>query len=263
MDFDYLLAQARLESSMDPNAKARTSSASGLFQFIESTWSDTLGRHGHALGVTPAAGSSRSQIMAMRFDPHTSALMAGALASDNRAALTGVLGRQPDAAELYMAHFLGAGGAGKFLRQLQQNPDISAAAILPAPAAANRGIFYHASGAARSVGGVMDLMRGKMERAMAQDGGQFVPGATANYGSGFAAERPGAPFTGNGRFDYQPTAAQPSLSQPRLTLPTLTAQSASMSETLRNSFAVAGPAMSARAREQVNSAYTKLRAFDL
>jgi len=30
VDFDYLLAQARIESSLNPNAKARTSSAAGL-----------------------------------------------------------------------------------------------------------------------------------------------------------------------------------------------------------------------------------------
>ena len=33
VDFDYLLAQARLESGLDPSAKAQTSSATGLYQF--------------------------------------------------------------------------------------------------------------------------------------------------------------------------------------------------------------------------------------
>lgn len=258
VDFDYLLAQARLESSLDPNAKARSSSASGLFQFIESTWTDTLGKHGNSLGLGDYTNrASRSQIMALRFDPHASALMAGALASDNSDRLTAVLGREPDAAELYMAHFLGAGGASKFLRQLQQNPDVSAAAILPAPAGANRTIFYTSGGAARSVAGVMDLMRGKMERAMAKDGGTMPPTMPfANDGINFAQFiQPGAR-----RDAFAPTArAKPA----DLSMPSLPARNTSMADTLRSSFAVAGNAMSPRARDQVQSAYTKLRAFDL
>ena len=63
----------------------------------------------------------RAQIMALRFDPEASALMAAELASDNRAALTAVLGREPDAAELYLAHFLGAGGAAQFLAALPRS----------------------------------------------------------------------------------------------------------------------------------------------
>lgn len=248
VDFDYLLAQARLESGLNPNAKARTSSASGLFQFIDSTWIDTLNKHGGSHGLGSAAnGASRAQMMAMRFDPQAASLMAGELANDNREVLTGVLGRAPDAAELYMAHFLGAGGAAKFLRQLQQNPDISAAAILPAPAAANRPIFYDSGGSARSVGEVMTVMRGKMARAMAQDGGTIAQFAGANnyatqrYGGGTATPTRRAAFE----------------------LPSLPARSASMAETLRSSFAVAGDAMPTRARDQIHSAYTKLRAFDL
>ena len=46
VDFDYLLAQARLESGLDPDAKARTSSATGLYQFIDSTWLHTMDRYG-------------------------------------------------------------------------------------------------------------------------------------------------------------------------------------------------------------------------
>ena len=47
VDFSYLVHQAKAESSFDPNAKARTSSATGLFQFIERTWLDLAEKHGH------------------------------------------------------------------------------------------------------------------------------------------------------------------------------------------------------------------------
>ncbi|MGB7408576.1 MAG: transglycosylase SLT domain-containing protein [Pontixanthobacter sp.] len=252
-DFDYLLAQAKLESGLNPNAKARTSSASGLFQFIDSTWIDTIGKHGSALGLGAATtGASRSQIMALRFDPHASSLMAGALANDNRAILSGVLGREPDHAELYMAHFLGAGGASKFLRQLQQDPEISAAAILPAPAAANRAIFYNSGGAARSVGDVMEVMRGKMARAIGGNAADQIGGAMPHFVAGNSA-----PGSGH----HSRTHTSPLHNS--IELPTRPVRSTSMADTLRSSFAIAGDAMPVRAREQVHSAYAKLRAFDL
>ena len=74
--------------------------------------------------------------------PAASALMAAELANDNRASLTATLGREPDAAELYVAHFLGAEGAGRFLTALAADPGQSAAALLPKPAAANRTVFF-------------------------------------------------------------------------------------------------------------------------
>ena len=49
-NFDYLLATAQRESNFDPAAKASTSSASGLFQFIDQTWLETLKTAGPDLG---------------------------------------------------------------------------------------------------------------------------------------------------------------------------------------------------------------------
>ncbi len=124
VDFNYLLAQAKIESALDPSARARTSSAAGLYQFTAGTWLETLDRHGarHGLGwaddaIDRSSGRTavhpgmRGHLMALRFDPNASALMAAELARDNAGELRGVLGREPDSAELYLAHFLGAGGA--------------------------------------------------------------------------------------------------------------------------------------------------------
>lgn len=180
VDFNYLLAQARLESGLNPGAQAPTSSAAGLYQFTRGTWLATLDKHGeeHGLGWAGQAidggqvadPATRAQLMALRYDPQVSALMAGELANDNAVALTGVLGRAPDAVELYMAHFLGSGGATQFLSALQTNPDQSAAAILPKAAAANRTIFYDGAGVPRSVGQVMALMRDRVAGAMGSEG---------------------------------------------------------------------------------------------
>src|SRR5690606_8834428 len=178
VDFNYLLAQAKIESALDPSARARTSSAAGLYQFTNGTWLETLDRHGarHGLGWaddaidrssgrTAVAPGMRGHLMELRFDPNASALMAAELARDNAGELRGVLGREPDASELYLAHFLGAGGARTFLSALQTEPGQSAAALMPQAAGANRPIFYE-GGRARSVGEVMDLMRSKVSSAM-------------------------------------------------------------------------------------------------
>lgn len=175
IDFQYLMAQASLESNFDPAARAATSSAAGLFQFTKGTWLGTLGRHAADHGMAwvqqlvsgggLADPGLRARIMDLRYDAQASALMAAELANDNRAELTARLGREPDATELYLAHFLGAAGAGEFLSALAADPLRAASSILPAAAAANPLIFYQ-GGAPRSLGGVMDLMRSKMAGAM-------------------------------------------------------------------------------------------------
>lgn len=241
VDFSYLMAQAQLESSLDPAARASTSSAAGLYQFTRSTWLQTLDRHGaaHGLGWADAAidrgrvadPALRQQVLDLRHDPDLSARMAAELARDNRAALLPVLGREPDAAELYLAHFLGAGGAGQLLTALADNPEQDAAALLPEAAAANRAIFFD-GGQPRSVGGVMDLLRNKVSQAMG------LPAAAAPWSTGalIAARQAGdVPPPGE-------TARPP------------------LSDTLASTFALG---RDGDAPAHVRAAYGKLRAFGL
>ena len=192
VDFNYLLAQAEVESAMNPTARAATSSATGLYQFIDSTWLDTVKKHGPRFGLeavadqinlTPSGSAyvadpaQREAILALRNDPQVAALMAAGLAEDNRAHLLPILGRQPSHAELYLAHFLGAGGAWRFLSELQADPGQNAAALFARPAAANRAIFYAPDGSPRSMAQVMDVIGGKLDRALGR--------ADASHTSGF------------------------------------------------------------------------------
>ncbi len=254
VDFNYLLAQARLESGLDPQARARTSSARGLYQFTGSTWLDTLDRHGADLGLDSGAThdpATRARLLALRQDPQASALMAGELANDNRALLYNMLGRDPDNAELYLAHFLGPDAAGRFLSALSSDPQQSAAALLPKAAATNHAIFF-AGSTPRSVGQVMDLLRGRLDAAMAGPtdgvpaGGSFLPPAA--YADNLLPPAPtGGPIARE--FAQAASAAPP-------------AEATSMADTLKTAFSQ-GEAGDAIMPANVRAAYGRIRALGL
>lgn len=179
-DFGYLLKTATRESSLNPAAKAATSSATGLFQFIEQTWLATVKKHGaeHGLGSYAAqieqgadgrykiaAGGDRQAILALRKDPNAAAAMAGELTVDMAQSLRDGLGRNPTSGELYAAHVMGPGGALKLIRAAEANPAQSAADLFPAAAKANRSIFYTVEGADRSAQSVLARLTAKHDGA--------------------------------------------------------------------------------------------------
>lgn len=130
IDPTVLSTFAGIESSWNPNAAAGTSSAKGLGQFINATWRSMLAQYASKFGINPQTSP---------FDPRANALMLGEYIKSNQRYLTGVLHRNPTDTELYMAHFLGPGGAGKILAAPGNTP---AAALDPSAAAANIPIFY-------------------------------------------------------------------------------------------------------------------------
>lgn len=219
--FDYLLNTAMRESSLDANAAARTSSASGLFQFIESTWLETVKTAGHDLGLghvadqiqrsadgryTVADPAAREQILALRNDPETSALMAAALTQRNAGQLAAGIGREPTGGELYIAHFLGAGDGARLIQLAKNNPQADAAAHFPRAAKANPAIFNTPDGAPRTVAQVHaglthlpDAALPVTDKAGADAAGQKIAGFFS------ALFRPG----GAARPDTAPASATP------------------------------------------------------
>ena len=192
VDFSYLLGQAKLESGLNASARAGTSSASGLYQFIEQSWLAVVKKHGAENGMawaadsigqtsggryTVADGASRQAILALRNDPAAASLMAAEHASDNKTALEDKLGRTANGTDLYMAHFLGLGGAKKFLSAMQDNPDARASSMFPAAAGANRNIFYASNGQPRSLSQIYDRFAAKLDNASAGAGAA----ATTSY----------------------------------------------------------------------------------
>ena len=193
--FNYLLATAQVESGLNALAGAATSSARGLYQFIQQTWLATMKQAGPALGygryadaITMTASGQyqvsdpalRNEILNLRTDPAANAAMAGAFTQANAAALSDRLGRAPSEGELYIAHFLGAGSAARLINLAASNPNAKAAEFFPEAAQANSPIFYdRATGTARSVAQVRNILTARYEMALKTQGHLAEGGATA------------------------------------------------------------------------------------
>ena len=158
VSFDFLLKQAEIESGLNPNAKATTSSAAGPFQFVNGTWLRMVEKYGDNVGLSDQAAALRenkldaagkADLLALRTDVAISGKMAAHFALDNAKVLASSGLSNIGPTELYLAHFLGAGGAKEFLNGMQADPNGSAADVLPAAAKANTGVFF-ANGVPRS-----------------------------------------------------------------------------------------------------------------
>jgi hypothetical protein len=207
--FDYLMKTAMRESSMDPAAKAKTSSAAGMFQFVEQTWFEMVKKAGpkHGLDAEAAAitrsanGRSsvadpkmREKILALRHDTEVSSLMAGEFTERNSELMTAALRRPPSEGELYAAHFLGAQGAVDLIRLADAAPNTKAATHFPEAASANRSIFY-SGGKPRSAAEVLAKVVNR------HDSTPVVPAATS---APLVAQGPASLFTNS-----QPSASAP------------------------------------------------------
>ncbi|HEV7960402.1 MAG TPA: hypothetical protein VGP01_05185 [Rhizomicrobium sp.] len=179
-DFSYLLGTAMRESSLKTNAQSATSSAGGLFQFVDQTWLELVKNHGAKYGLGSMAqainvtadgryhadnDADRGKILSLKKDPQISALMAGEYTRSTQGTMEANLGRQVCGGELYAAHFLGADGACKLIRGTVATPNASAAQLFPDAASANRDVFFHADGSAKNLREVYDW-------AMREPGGQ-------------------------------------------------------------------------------------------
>ena len=129
------------------------------------------GQYADAITKNPSGSYSvsdpdaRAAIMKLRDDPEAASSMAAVLTQSNSFKLTGKIGRRPTDAELYIAHFMGVGGAGKLIQNAEDNPNASAANMFPNAAAANQSIFYDRSGQARSVSQVYSVLNTRYEAA--------------------------------------------------------------------------------------------------
>jgi Transglycosylase SLT domain len=174
-----LMAIADKESSFSTAVKAKTSSATGLYQFIESTWLKVVRDFGAKHGLekeakainwvddelTVADAAERARILELRRDPYLSALLAAEMLKRDRTRIAKRIGRDLSDGETYLAHFLGPDDAERFLEKVVGQPKAAAVKLLPRPARANRSIFFARAG--RKLKGLsVAEVHGKFEKMM-------------------------------------------------------------------------------------------------
>lgn len=177
VEFSYLMELASIESNFDSRARAKTTTASGLYQFKEESWLEAIKEYGDRYGLAGLAariehaaddksvvqplikdGKWQQRALALRFVPHYSALLAAEQVRDSQKRLAGTLDREPRRTDLYLIHFLGASGAISFLKALQENPEQIAGEIFPGPAKRNHSIFRKSNQALRTVAEVYQVL---------------------------------------------------------------------------------------------------------
>ncbi|MDR3514414.1 MAG: transglycosylase SLT domain-containing protein [Azospirillaceae bacterium] len=198
VNFSYLMAKAAQESGFDTSAKSSSSSATGLYQFIDSTWLNMLQEHGAQYGLGDVADAIgrrsdgapyiadptvRKEVMDLRKNAKVSALMAAEYTKENQSVLEQKVGGAIGSTELYLAHFLGSSGASKFLTAMRQNPNQSASSLLPDAAAANRTVFYNDTGGSQTLQQVYDHFASRFNGTASES--RFASGSGPGaYGSG-------------------------------------------------------------------------------
>ncbi|MET7247603.1 transglycosylase SLT domain-containing protein [Methylobacterium sp. EM32] len=179
-----LMAVADKESSFLTEVQARTSSATGLYQFIERTWLQVMREFGPQHGYAREAGligedngvadpSERARILDLRRDPSLSALMAGEMLKRDAARIAARIGRDLTLGETYLAHFLGPDDAERFMAKVVEEPKAEAAALLPKPAKANRPIFYERVGRRKARSLTVAQVHDKFEAMMSTRGARY------------------------------------------------------------------------------------------
>ena len=156
----YMMALADKESSFSTDVRARTSSAEGLFQFVTKTWLSVVRTFGAKHGLADEAAAidlvegqptikddaTRERVLGLRRDPYLSAVMAAEMMKRDRAAIERRIGRDLNRSEFYLAHFLGAQGAGKLMALVDEKPKQSAPRVFREAAKANRTLFFARQG---------------------------------------------------------------------------------------------------------------------
>jgi hypothetical protein len=134
--------------------------------------------------------------------------MAGVLTQSNSFQLTGMIGRRPTDSELYMAHFMGVGGAAKLINSAVDDPQASAARMFPSAASANRSIFYDKQGSARSVADVYAVLNARYASAA---GSSATQSALAMYGASPAGVQAASPQVASAATPGRSAPAVPAL----------------------------------------------------
>ena len=167
---EYLMIFCAMESNFDWTVKAGAGgSATGWFQFINSTWDWMVSLNGAKYGFPPDMGRR------LRLDPRMNALMGAEYMKYSMGIIKKGTGKDPSDIDLYLAHFLGPGTAVKWINMDKSTIGSSA---FPKEAAANPSIFKERGGQPRTLG--------QIEKSFDQRMAKFRALATAGTAGGAA-----------------------------------------------------------------------------
>ena len=138
MDATYMLALADKESSFSFRVKAKTSTAVGLYQFLEGTWLEVLNEHAAKHGY----GAAADAITVVAGKPVVTDPAKCEMVKKSRDRLTRERDRALTDGELYLTHLLGSAGASRLLKLVAEKPQESAPKAFQAAAKANKNLFY-------------------------------------------------------------------------------------------------------------------------
>ena len=157
IDYGILYSIAGAESTFKTDAQAGTSSATGLFQFTESTWNYLTKKSYPELGYKPSD----------RKDATKSATVASRYIKTIQEVLTKALGAAPSLGQIYLGYFMGPTGARSFLKALKENASQFGAKLFPNQAKANKNLFYK-DGKPLTLQETLDKLEGKVSVYYAQ-----------------------------------------------------------------------------------------------
>ena len=169
-----MFAIADQESSFNTGAQNPNSSATGLYQMINSTYSGLVNQYGNQYNVAPGSQS----------DPTSNALMGGQLIQDNIKTLQNAGISSPTPGQVYIMHFMGNGAGPGFISQAQNNPDAPAASLYPAAAGANKSLFYNSDGSSKTMGQVYGNLTSSIDNKANAYASQYGLPAPCQRGTG-------------------------------------------------------------------------------
>jgi hypothetical protein len=146
----YIDKLKAVESSGKADAKAKTSTATGPYQFISKTWMDVVNKH------------DLPYTLHDRTDPVKAYAVVEKFSNANLEKARKELGRTPTYAELYMYHFIDK-NASKLINAPSDAPAVDYVSKIQAMR--NKPVFFEKDGTPKTAGQVMNRFRKKFGEA--------------------------------------------------------------------------------------------------